>query len=345
MNSANAESQVSPGGHRRRATSRRHRTAAMAVTGVAVVAAAVITAALLVGRGGPTPPAPVKQRIPYLGVYEPDSPGSYAGLNQVATAIGRQPDLAVYYSQWLTPFQRAFATSAKEHGATTVVQISPGNYSLTSIASGRYDAYLRSFADTVRGFGARVILSFGHEMNGNWYPWGRGHTSPAVFVRAWRHVVTLFRGVGATNVTWIWTANIMGTSTPGPGPWWPGNKYVDWVGIDGYFWYKAATFDTVFGQTIAYVREFTHAPILIAETGASPAVDQPAKIADLFAGVETFGLLGFVYFNEDAVSAAIAGEHLYWKLTDASFSSLRQDAKIYMTTQANRSPLPGSGGS
>jgi mannan endo-1,4-beta-mannosidase len=301
------------------------------------VAVVAVAAALLAARGSPSPPAHVKQTIPYLGIFEADSPHSYTGLNQVADAIGLQPDLAVYYSQWLEPFQVTFATSAKQHGATTLVQISPGNYSLASIASGRYDSYLRSYSSSVKKFGARVILSFGHEMNGDWYPWGRAHTSPAVFVRAWRHIVTVFRKTGATNVTWMWTPNIMSTITPAPGPWWPGSKYVNWVGIDGYFWYKAEDFYTVFGETIANIREYTHAPILIAETGASASVDQPAKIADLFAGAETFGLLGFVYFNENDVSAASASERLYWSLSAASLSLLRQDIKVYMNVHSNPS--------
>ena len=78
---------------------------------------------------------------------------------------------------------------------------------LASIAAGGSDAYLRSYADAVAAFGHPVILSFGHEMNGTWYSWGDGHTSPATFVAAWRHIV---RGVprrGAANVTWLWTVN------------------------------------------------------------------------------------------------------------------------------------------
>ena len=38
-------------------------------------------------------------------------------------------------------------------------------------------------------------------------------------------------------------------------------------------------------------------PILVAETGAVPAAGQPAKIADLFAGIRQYGLLGFVWFD------------------------------------------------
>ena len=80
-----------------------------------------------------------------------------------------------------------------------LVQIEPTGVSLAAIASGRYDTYLRSYAAAVKAFGGQVILSFGHEMNGYWYSWGYRHTSPAVFVAAWRHIVTVFRAAGCAE--------------------------------------------------------------------------------------------------------------------------------------------------
>ena len=55
-------------------------------------------------------------------------------------------------------------------------------------------------------------------MNGYWYSWGYLHTSPAVFVAAWRHIVTLFRARGARNVTWMWTVNTIHSRANVPSP-------------------------------------------------------------------------------------------------------------------------------
>ena len=46
-----------------------------------------------------------------------------------------------------------------------------------------------------------------YEMNGTGTPGGQGHAPPAYFVAAWRHVVGVFRGEGAANVTWLWTVS------------------------------------------------------------------------------------------------------------------------------------------
>jgi len=215
------------------------------------------------------------------------------------TATGIKPDVVPYYSGWLEPFQVGFAATSADNGAVPLVQMDPDNVSVAAIASGKSDAYLSDFAETVRAFQRPVILSFGHEMNGDWYSWSNQHTSPAVFVAAWRHIVRLFRAEGARNVTWLWAVNVINAQNdvPSPRPWWPGDSYVTWVGIDGYYLRRSSTFASLFGPTIAAVRALTRDPILISETAATPSTGQPAKIADLFAGVHLYQLLGFVWFN------------------------------------------------
>jgi beta-mannanase len=182
----------------------------------------------------------------------------------------------------------------------------PDNISLSAIAAGRYDGYLTSYAEAVRAYRYPVIVSFGHEMNGSWSSWGYGHTSAPVFVAAWRHIVTTFRALGARNVTWLWTVNIVDDTRqgriPAPAPWWPGSSYVNWVGIDGYYLKPNWQFAPLFGPTIARIHALTADPILVAETGATAAAGQPAKIADLFAGIRAYGLLGLIWF--DATNSA-----------------------------------------
>jgi len=273
----------------------------LARVGAVTCAALIIGAAVFVAAKRPSDSvhsAIPTQPVRYLGVYEPGAPRSYAGVTTFTTATGVRTDVVLYFSQWLESFQVRFATSAAENGATPVVQIDPTDVDLGAIAAGQYDGYLSTYAESVRSYRHPVILSFGHEMNGNWYSWGYQHTSPGTFVAAWRHIVTLFRTLGVRNVTWMWTVNIMALGgIPSPAPWWPGSAYVNWIGIDGYYYKPSWTFTSLFGPTIAAVRGLTSDPILIAETGAAPAEGQPAKIANLFAGVRLYGLLGFVWFD------------------------------------------------
>ncbi len=107
-------------------------------------------------------------------------------------------------------------SQAADNGAIPFIQIEPSGVSLAAIAAGAFDTTLETFATDVASYGAHtgqgVIIGFGHEMNGRWYSWGYRHTAPAVFVAAWRHIVTVFRQQGADNVTWLWTVNVIDTA-------------------------------------------------------------------------------------------------------------------------------------
>ncbi len=239
----------------------------------------------------------------YIGAYASGVPESYAPLTDFAADNGVQPNIALYYSGWGETFRSAFATKAASHHAVTMVQIEPGTASLRSIAAGFQDKYLRSYAKAVGDFGARtgqaVIIGFGHEPNGYWYPWGYRHASPRLWIAAYRHVVTVFRQQGTENVTWLWTVNVTDAAQHivSPVRWWPGARYVDWVGLDGYYYTSSQRFASLFGPTVKAIRGLTRDPILISETGAKPKAGKPGKITDEFAGIRSYGLLGLVWFN------------------------------------------------
>jgi hypothetical protein len=233
----------------------------------------------------------------YLGVYEKGPPDTYQPVTNFTKTIHRQPNLVGYYSGWREPFKTSFAMTVRDHGAATIVQMDPTHIPVSAIADGYYDNYLRSFAQSVRAFRYPVVIGFGHEMNANWYSWGYGQTPPSTFVAAWRHIVMLFRSQHASNVTWLWTVQ---ADAPGTGPiawWWPGEKYVTWVGIDGYYYRPYETFGSIFGKTIVQIRTVTSRPVLISETAVGPIAGQTVKISDLFAGMRHYGTLGLVWFD------------------------------------------------
>ena len=249
----------------------------------------------------------------YLGVYEAGPPRAYQPIAAFASAAGRQPNLVGYYNGWGEPFAASFAERVHVHGAVTIVQIDPTDASIRALAAGDYDDYLRSYADSVRDFGHAVVIGFGHEMNARWYSWGYGHVPAPTFVTAWRHIVTLFRGQGADNVTWLWTIQ---ADVPGTGPvawWWPGAGYVTWVGIDGYYYRSSDSFASVFGQTIDQVRALTGKPVLLSETAVGPDAGQPVKIQDLFHGMATYKTLGLVWFD---ITQHEGIYHQDWRIED-----------------------------
>jgi hypothetical protein len=275
-----------------------------------VMLLAFVIAAVAVGFTGarftllPAPVPNAHAHLPpklasYLGVFEPDTPPSYQPVADFAKAAGRNPNLVGYYSGWAQPFATSFAEMVHSHGVIPFVQIDPTYASVSAIAAGDYDVYLREYADAVADFGHSVVIGFGHEMNAPWYSWGYTRVSASTFVAAWRHIVTVFRNEGASNVTWLWTIQADQSGTGPIASWWPGSRYVTWVGIDGYYTRPSDTFASVFGQTIAQVRRFTGKPVLLSETAVTPRADQYADIVNLFEGMTKYKTLGLVWFDKD----------------------------------------------
>lgn len=250
-----------------------------------------------------------------IGVYQPNSPGSYGDIDTFAQEAGFSPRITSYYSTFTMPFAVSFAEQAAAKGTQVLVQWQPRGTTNAAVASGADDSYIRGFAQAVASVSNQIIISYGQEMNGNWYDWGTngpGNSSPADYIAAYRHVWEIFQQENVHNVTWLWDPNISYTGSTPLQAIYPGDAYVDWVGLDGYFAYPTDTFSSLFGPSITELRAFTSKPLLIAETGVVGAAG-PGQIAGLFAGARLAGVIGIVYFDQ-----AQSGdpEHQDWRLED-----------------------------
>jgi mannan endo-1,4-beta-mannosidase len=238
------------------------------------------------------------------GEHKPDAPFVGVAINppvtqnghSFAAATGIRPAVVEFYDAFGRHFQQHEAEQAISLGALPLIQLNPRNAPLTRIAAGHYDAYLRQYAIAVREFGCQVALSFGHEMNGSWYPWGRPDTSPATFIAAWRHIHHIFTTEHARNVIWAWDPDHGGSKAS---KWWPGNSYVDWIGIDGYL-RPGQTFRLIFRKQLADIRSLTSKPVFIAETAVAPGPDQAMQISRLFAAIRKHHLIGLTWFDINA---------------------------------------------
>ena len=141
---------------------------------------------------------------------------------------------------------------------------------LSDITSGASDALIARAARRLRRQDRPVLLRWGWEMNGDWYEWGaaRNDRDSDAYVAAWRRLHRIFAAEKATNVSWVWSPNW--NSTPAA-PWntfaalYPGDTYVDWVGVSGYNLHRE-TPDTLFGPV--YRAYAARKPIMITEVGS-----------------------------------------------------------------------------
>jgi len=206
-----------------------------------------------------------------LGAYTPGAPANASALSEYASMVGRKPDIVMWYRDVGQPLLYSNeVTNLRATGQTPMVTWEPAQ-SLSGIASGAYDSYLHEAAKVAKSWGSPMMIRFAHEMNGTWYSWSG---SPETFVAAWRHVVSIFRADGATNVKWVWSPNIQEGAKYPISPYFPGDEWIDYVGLDGYNWgtVNGETWHSlkeVFATSYSVVTQLSTKPVVITETSSS----------------------------------------------------------------------------
>ncbi|MFF0064060.1 glycoside hydrolase family 26 protein [Streptomyces sp. NPDC005279] len=101
-----------------------------------------------------------------------------------------------------------------------------------NIASGKYDAgIIDPQVRRLKAYGKRVFFSFDQEVDARIK---EGAGTPAEYVAAYRHLHDRFRKLGAGNVVWVWTVSGYLGSADVMKQLYPGDDYVDWIGMDQY---------------------------------------------------------------------------------------------------------------
>jgi hypothetical protein len=268
---------------------------------------------------------PLLSGLPWAsGVYVPGSKKENAAA--FAAWRGRPVDVVVDWSArqnwndivnptWLydawqgTPYTKVF-------GVAPIPEDGSGN--LQSCASGAYDDKWRQFGTNIkaRGLADQSIIRLGWEFNGNWYAWS-AH-DPGAFAACFRKVVSAAEST-APELRWDWTVNRgRGQSVKDARAAYPGDAYVDIVGIDSYDMWPGVKSEADWNQHLngEYGLKFwvdfakQHGKkVSIPEWGVYPGTaqaganggDNPMYISKMHEFFESLGdtLAYEAYFNED----------------------------------------------
>jgi len=186
--------------------------------------------------------------------------GVYAGAAYPPTvpaftqAIGVQPKYAMDFllgTTWRTITQGRWPyTSWKGKGYTMIwgVNMLPDTYSpnadaavsggscfgLTQGADGDFDHYFRTVGTNIVRAGFPIsVIRFGYEFNGNWAPWAAQGCASA-FVKYFDAIVTTMRSVPGSHFSFEWNPTRGDLGVGDLAAYYPGNKFVDDVGLDVY---------------------------------------------------------------------------------------------------------------
>ncbi len=254
--------------------------------------------------------------IDFLGVMTID--GSDSEFDAFENVVGQTPDVLQVAIGWeLDEFDPSLIERITERGALPSIGWEPWDYrpdiwnqpdySLRRILDGDYDDYIDAWAVGLAESNQPVLLRFGHEANGDWYPWSeaRNGNAPGDYVATWHYIHDRFDAAGADNVIWVWAPNVNPFGAWPMAGVFPGDEYVDLVGLVGYWGHFGETpttlgsFESVFGSSIDEIRTLTDKPIFISETGASNEGGFKAAWIDHFlaAVAERPDITGFIWFE------------------------------------------------
>jgi mannan endo-1,4-beta-mannosidase len=271
--------------------------------------------------------------VPSEGNYTPPSRNTEMWYNGVAIptlddlttwehATGERPGIVQVYVPLGIKFPLGELQTIERNGAMPVIQIDYKK-SFSDILAGSYDKVMRQWGADIKKMNQPVALSFDHEMNGNWYPWGCTHVKPGLFISVWRRMHQL---MGSSKAMWVYTIN---SSNAGfacsPMEYYPGDSYVNWIGIDGYIRNSKENFSSVFIPTINQIRSHSAKPILLTEVGVQDTVNQPSQIQSLYDDAHQSGsVIGIVYFDQSTARGDFRPQD-----NSAALKNFREEVRKY----------------
>jgi hypothetical protein len=267
-------------------------------------------------QGSAEPEEPLAGSAKAFGIYQWNKDSTYqAGLESEINSLGISPTYAMYFVDRDMGFPKEIVAFNTRRGIKSVLSQELVRYSdhgdthtLDSILAGRWDGYFRRFAKDARAARDIIYYRFGYEMNGSWQAWGE---QPDKFTKAWRRAWKIFKEEKADNVRWVFSANVIwGQKTVKDDllPYYPGGKYVDVVGLDGYNfgdnhsrWHQWKSYSEVFRVSLdALKTHFPDKPLWITEIGCAEGPGKAEWIQDFFAHFNADPAIRvFVWFNED----------------------------------------------
>jgi len=201
------------------------------------------------------PPPSESKAASVLGVYA--GPASASLITTTNTLVGHQVRYAMDFldgTSWATISDPSWFLSKWQGTGYQMIwgvpMLPSSGASLDVGATGAYNQYFETLsAALVAGGQGSSIIRLGWEFNGGWFPWAaNGHA--ASFVAYWRQIVDSMRSVPGANFKFEWNPTRGDLGVGDLANYYPGDAYVDIVGLDIY--------DTEWGSYPGAVAEWHH---------------------------------------------------------------------------------------
>ncbi len=205
----------------------------------------------MVGVGGAAAPNAAPAAVVRQPNLLPHAAGSVVGLyagaadtsavSTVSSLVGHRVTYAMDFldgSSWSTLDDPAWLLSKWNGTGDRMIWGLPmlpnSGASLSTGATGAYNGYFVTLAQRlVAGGQGSSIIRLGWEFNGGWFPWA-ANGQAAAFVTYWRQIVGAMRSVPGARFSFEWNPTRGDQGVGSLSNYYPGNAYVDYVGLDVY---------------------------------------------------------------------------------------------------------------
>lgn len=246
-------------------------------------------------------------------------------------------------------------------GSVPMISLNTNNWTNAQVVSGAADADIDYYANKVANFikgpgtptgGRRLYIRLDWEMNGNFSPWEppkNGSTCATLlakeqeYVQMWRHFHDRFMttgGLDTTQVKWVFSIYYLDALTAAQTgcangasnvveQTYPGDDYVDWVGVDGYAYNAstpyvspAVTFDGGAKPAFTRLRNITSKPMSVDEVSVSThgvgspdntAANKAQWIADYFTLIQAENVKMSLWFSVNLGAASFHNLSVFCK--------------------------------
>lgn len=163
--------------------------------------------------------------------------GAYVGYEAGDTAIKMNQRLGFnvaalnHFTSWPLPESKFtyYYNEANPAGAIAIITIMPSTLALSAADCEAFATLCQKY----EALGLKIMVRFAHEMNGSWFSYGR---QPLPYKAAFQMLADAVHS-RTEKTAMVWCPNVDANATFDHNPYeayYPGNQYVDWVGIDLY---------------------------------------------------------------------------------------------------------------
>ena len=174
---------------------------------------------------------------------------------------------------------------------------------------GIYDHVIKQYCDWVKTINRPVYLRLGYEFDGP-----HNELDPEEYIKAYKYIVDFMRSEGVNNVAYVWHsyASVPYKNHALP-EWYPGDDYVDWVGLSIFGHSYSKTGLNIEGDAVLAFAKQHKKPVMLAEVNPIFGIDENNdKVWDdwfvnFFSLVYNKNIKAICFINEDWTNVKIEG--------------------------------------